>query len=76
MTVVPIQTTQNFSAGNPTKLFQTRYFTSNISRTYDVSRDGQKFLMIKDAGGEQTATPATMTVVLNWSEELKTRAGK
>ena len=37
-------------------------------RTYDVSPDGQRFLMIKDnASGDQTTTPASMVVVLNCS---------
>jgi hypothetical protein len=48
---------------------------------YDVSRDGQKFLMIKNeapAGSQPAASaqpPAStsMVVVLNWIEELKTR---
>jgi hypothetical protein len=37
---------------------------------YDVSPDGQRFLMIKpnDAGD---AAPAQINVVLNWFEELK-----
>lgn len=37
---------------------------------YDVSADG-RFLMIKDAAADQTATPATIVVVQNWHEELK-----
>lgn len=41
-------------------------------RTYDVSPDGRRFLMIKqvsDAG--QTTAPPNLVVVQNWSEELK-----
>jgi Tol biopolymer transport system component len=41
-------------------------------RTYDVSSDGQRFLMLKasspSTGGDH---PADMVVVLNWFEELK-----
>jgi serine/threonine-protein kinase len=83
LTTVPVQTSAVFSSGNPTKVFDTRYFPGNAERTYDVSRDGQKFLMIKDgprADDAQSSTtsaaaPAqpTMTVVLNWIEELKAR---
>ena len=36
-----------------------------------VSPDGQRFLMIKDTAWDQTSTPASMVVVLNWLEELK-----
>jgi serine/threonine-protein kinase len=80
VTSVQVETSPTFSSGNPTKLFDTRYFTGNAERTYDVTRDGQKFLMIKgsrpDATETSAATPAPvfqMTVVLNWIEELKAR---
>jgi hypothetical protein len=76
LTAVPVQTSPAFSRGNPTKLLSTRYFASAV-RNYDVSRDGQKFLMIKDApaAGSQTSAPppVAMTVVLNWFEELKAK---
>ena len=46
----------------------------NPSRHYDVSADGQRFLMIKDsAAGDPNATPASMVVVEHWFEELKQR---
>jgi hypothetical protein len=41
-------------------------------RHYDVSRDGQKFLLIKDADTTGTAKPQ-IAVALNWMEELKQR---
>jgi len=45
-------------------------------RGYDVSPNGQRFLMIKENAPSAT-TPATarasIVVVLNWSEELKQR---
>ena len=40
-------------------------------RTYDVSLDDQRFLMIERAAEEQNATQAGMVVVLNRLEELK-----
>jgi hypothetical protein len=56
LTAVPIQTTPTFSAGNPKKLFDTRYHSAFSARSYDVSPDGQHFLMIKDMPtGSQTA---------------------
>ena len=43
-------------------------------RAYDVSPDGQRFLMIKEAdGGAASSRSASMIVALNWSEELKQR---
>ena len=72
MTRVPVQTAPTFSAGTATTLFKTRYVVPNsvIARTYDVSPDGQRFLMIKEEG---TAQEPTMVVVLNWLEELKAK---
>ena len=39
-------------------------------RSYDISPDGQRFLMIKENGAEGTA-PASIVVVQHWVEELK-----
>ena len=41
----------------------------NPGRTYDISPDGQRFLMIKDRSF--TAAPAGLIVVQHWVEELK-----
>ena len=41
-------------------------------RAYDVTPDGQRFLMIKEGGDEPTA-PQNLIVVLNWFEELRRR---
>ncbi len=71
---VPVQTAPRFSAGMPMKLFEGPYFTGLLSRTYDVTPDGQRFLMIKDnASGDQASAPPSVVVVLNWAEELKAK---
>jgi serine/threonine-protein kinase len=72
LTVVSVHTGPTFSADTPTKLFEGPYLAAGeIDRTYDVSPDGQRFLMIKNAaGGDQASTPASMIVVVNWVEEL------
>ena len=70
LTRVAVQTAPTFSAGTPARLFDTRYVTAQNGRPYDVSPDGQRFLMIKAAGTEQAPT---MVVVLNWLEELKAK---
>ncbi len=74
MMAVAVLTAPTFSAGNPSKLFDGQWFAPPGTRPYDVSRDGQRFLMIKDAmsSGSTGASP-TITVVLNWFEELKAR---
>ena len=40
-----------------------------------ISPDGRRFLMLKETAGVSTSAPLpTMTVVVNWIEELKSRA--
>jgi serine/threonine-protein kinase len=80
---VPVQLTPIFTHGNPTKLFDApsilldgRFATNGgTRRAYDVSRDGQRFLMIKEdaASSDGSAAPASMIVVQNWLEELKAK---
>jgi len=73
---VRVQTTPVFSAATPTKVFDGQYFAGIVGRTYDVSLDGKRFLMIKRASTDTTATPADMVVVLNWTEELERKFKK
>jgi serine/threonine-protein kinase len=72
---VSVQTAPTFSAGTPTKLFAWQTPAPGAwGRTYDVSPDGQRFLMIKEtASGDQPSTLPSIIVVLNWVEELKAR---
>ncbi len=43
-------------------------------RHYDVSADGQRFLVLKaSATGDPNATPVSMVLVEHWFEELKQR---
>jgi serine/threonine protein kinase len=71
MMAVDIVTQPGFSAGKPRMLFEGSYEVSAASTpSYDVSTDGQRFLMLKPV--EQTqAAPTQINVVLNWFEELK-----
>jgi Tol biopolymer transport system component len=56
----------------PTLLVKEGYFTSpgNPGRTFDISPDGQRLLMIKEGGGDATAAPASLIVVQHWAQEL------
>jgi hypothetical protein len=45
------------------KLLERRYYTGGIGRTYDVSADGQRFLMIKAPGTDASAAPPALIVV-------------
>ena len=74
MTSAPVTISRHsLMLGNPVALFRTTSyaFPSNL-RTYDASADGQKFLMLKEAG-DRSASAATMVIVLNWLDELKSR---
>jgi hypothetical protein len=71
---VPVEASgATWHAGTPTKLFEGRYSTgAGIGgRQYDVSRDGQHFLMIKTPGTDASAAPPALIVVQHWTEELK-----
>jgi hypothetical protein len=63
--------------GTPHVVVDGRYLAPAAGRTYDVSADGKKFLLIKDATPTPTSSsappPAQLVVVLNWFEELKAR---
>ena len=70
LTAVPVTTagTQfQFRAGVP--LFNVgRYVNAGWSRSYDVSRDGKRFLFLRV---QMLSTPPALVVVVNWIEELK-----
>ena len=69
---VPVEAPSTvWSAGTPVVLFQGRYFTETQGRTYDVSPDGRRFLMVKEAGADQGDARPQMIVVQHWLEELK-----
>jgi len=73
MMTVDITTQPSFSAGKPRLLFEGQHEPSLISNAnYDVSLDGQHFLMLKASETEEAA-PTQINVVLNWFEELKRR---
>jgi eukaryotic-like serine/threonine-protein kinase len=71
MMAAPVTTGSNFSFGTPTVLFQAaprQPVSTNDQFVYDVSRDGQRFLMITQVKNKETQP---MSVVLNWDAELK-----
>jgi eukaryotic-like serine/threonine-protein kinase len=70
---VEISTQPNFSAGKPKVLFAGQYQLSPNpvpTANYDVSPDGQHFLMLKSID-QAKAAPTQINVVLNWFEDLK-----
>jgi len=78
MMAVDIATQHGFSAGTPRMVFEGQYEKAPFPiSNYDVSPDGQRFLMLKPVDQAQAA-PTQINVVLNWFEELKQKvpAGK
>jgi Tol biopolymer transport system component len=63
----------SWAATTPTLLVKEGYFTNPIwyGRSYDISPDGQRFLMIKEGGADGTTPAASFIVVQHWLEELK-----
>jgi serine/threonine-protein kinase len=67
-----IQTTPSFSVGRRTRLLQTPYFgAATRGAVFDVTRDDQRFVMIK--GDESGGISTKLVAVTNWFEELKQR---
>jgi hypothetical protein len=74
MMAVAVNSDGDFSFAAPMQLFSGRYFQFPApgARTYDVASDG-RFLMILPGDENTAATPASMIVVQNFTEELKER---
>ena len=73
LVVVSVETDPSFRPGNPEVLFEDDY-RRGFGRGYDISPDGQRFLMIKDtAPVDGTVVEAQIVLVQNWFEELKAR---
>jgi len=81
---VPVKTGATFERGTPEKVFAGPYLLRQPGRMYDVSRDGQQFLMIKEispsrasprsvaaSGADERPRSARIILVQNWFEELK-----
>ena len=63
----------SWPATTPKLVVKEGYFTNPNwwGRSYDISPDGQRFLMIKGDGVDGAAAPASIIVVQHWLEELK-----
>jgi len=61
-----------WNAGNPEKVIEGPYLTggSVSGRTYDVSPDGRRFLLVKRPVNQPRPQ---IVVVQNWLEDLKTQ---
>jgi dipeptidyl aminopeptidase/acylaminoacyl peptidase len=62
---VTVETSPAFKASLPQRVLT---WPDGVTSDFDISRDGTKFLVVKDVGD---AAPGQLNVVLNWVEELK-----
>jgi serine/threonine-protein kinase len=70
---VGVERASSWAATTPTLLVKEGYYTNpgySLGRQYDISPDGQRFVMIKEGGSGQTAAPPQIIVVQHWTEEL------
>jgi serine/threonine-protein kinase len=68
---VRVETEPTFSAGPTSVLFAaTQYLASALHRQYDVTADGQRFIMLRPVGG---GVQSQLILVQNFFEELKAR---
>ena len=69
---VPVDPRGTWSAGSPVKTLEALYATGAAlgPRSYDVSPDGQRFLMVKEVPASRAEAPQII-VVQPWLEELK-----
>jgi len=68
---VDVVTDPTFVHGKPRKLFEGHYALGEVkddTRAYDVTPDGQKFLMLRH---ETEPTTGNLKVVVNWHDELQ-----
>jgi len=68
MMAVEVTTTPQVTLSTPRVLFEQRYaYGAGITMAnYDVTQDGQRFIMVKDESGA-----ARLNIILNWLSELR-----
>jgi hypothetical protein len=65
---VQVQTRSGLVLGEPTKLLDLSEYDSGYLHEFDVSADGQRFLVIRT---NRESRPTRLDVILNWFEELR-----
>jgi serine/threonine-protein kinase len=71
VTAVPIESGSAFVPGTPTVLFEGDYAAPQIGRVFDVTADGQRFILIKDSEAVGGDEQRQVLAVLNWFPELQ-----
>ena len=66
---MPVESNSTFAPANPEVVLEGNYFALQGGRSYDVSPDGERFLMITQV--DDRDSELQIVVVQNWFEELK-----
>ena len=66
---VPVETEPKFSVGRPKPLFEAEFLAGVWGSAFEVSPDGQRFLLVKFP--KETQEPLRLVYVPDWIEELK-----
>ncbi len=69
---VSVSTQNGLEAGSPKPLFRHAGFGVQAATSFDVSADGQRFLVIESVG-EASEEPQAIHVIENWYEEFRGR---
>ena len=66
----PVKTTPSFSVSTPARLFEDASLSGRLRPNYDVSKEGQRFVLVGLAGDEAD-TPRSIHVIQNWFAEFR-----
>ena len=65
---------ERFEVGEITRLFESRYLNpTGTPPAYDVSADGQRFVLIEPVGYEDEPEERAIHIIQNWYEEFRDR---
>jgi serine/threonine-protein kinase len=69
---VRVEAGASWRSSTPARILEGPYFNGVFGRTYDISTDDRRFLVIKEGDRtEQAGGSSQLVVVQNWFEELK-----
>lgn len=69
--VVSINSSRTLDPGRPERLLEGPYVLGGGLRSYDVSPDGRRFLMIKEPELDRADAESQIVVIENWFTELE-----
>jgi Tol biopolymer transport system component len=73
LTAVSVQAVPEFSPGRESRVLNVRYYSAPVRRTFDISRDGTRFVMVADDRDSGDAQASALVVVLNAVEDIRSR---